>query len=94
MKEKVYMCTSCKQYKSLSPLSECEECKEYKFEINRLAEIGRATEEAFIYFSMGQPSDDGTIIELEILNVEDLLEWYRKENNHNSFEGDVEEGEK
>lgn len=42
------------------------------------AEIGRATEKAFIYFSMGQPSDNGTI-EFDILDVESLLDWAKED---------------
>lgn len=46
-------------------------------ELERLAEIGRATEKAFDYFSMGQPSEEGTI-EFDVLSVEDLLEWAKE----------------
>lgn len=47
-------------------------------ELERLAEIGRATEKAFIYFSMGQPSENGTI-EFDILDVESLLDWAKED---------------
>lgn len=47
---------------------------DYYEELERLARIGLATEKAFVYFSMGQPSESGTI-EFDILDVESLLDW-------------------
>lgn len=44
----------------------------------RLIEIGMATDEAFHYYSMGAPDEDGNCLSFDMIGVEDLLKWYRK----------------
>ena len=46
-------------------------------ELERLAEIGRATEKAFNYFSMESVDDEGNG-QFCMLRVEELLEWYKE----------------
>lgn len=49
-----------------------------KIELERLARIGRAAEEAFDYFSMGTV-DENDKEYFVFLTVEDMLEWAEKE---------------
>lgn len=44
--------------------------------IKHYAKIGEAAEEAFDYFSMGAPDEDGNCTSFDILDTEMLLKWH------------------
>lgn len=46
-------------------------------ELERLAKIGEACEDAFIYFSMGTVDEKGKEY-FTFLDVEDMLKWYKE----------------
>lgn len=47
-------------------------------EESKYVELGKAIEEAMIYFSLGQPNNNGKI-EFYILTTKELVDWYREQ---------------